>query len=91
MRRFASYEIFTVQLTNSGSLDERYSRLSGNSNIPSLNSGLFISGQNLIVDSTGFFNNGIKISGSLILNGRNILVTELGNVYSPSITTFGTN
>lgn len=69
MRRFQGYEIFTEQLTNSGTLDLRYARISGNDTGINLSNGLIVSGGILRSSDSGVFNNGINISGALIING----------------------
>lgn len=47
MRTFNGLQIFTEQLTNSGQLDLRYVRISGNSAVPNLNAGVRIGGYNI--------------------------------------------
>lgn len=53
MRTFNGLQIFTQQLTNSGQLDQRYVRISGNDSIPNLNAGIIV-GSNLIPTGTSF-------------------------------------
>jgi hypothetical protein len=69
MRRFDGLEIFTVNLTNSGALDLRYAAQTGNNTNINLNSGLIITGESAIFNDSGFFNNGISVSGQFVLNG----------------------
>lgn len=90
MRTFNGLQIFTNQLTNSGSLDLRYARITGNDQNIYLNSGTTISGRSLISNTQANFNSGVRITGDLILNGIKILATEIGTLYAPSTTTFGT-
>ena len=74
MRTFNGLQIFTEQLTNSGQLDMRYVRISGNNSIPNLNLGVII-GQNGI--PTAEFYPGV--SGQIMLDNNNIYVCSSGN------------
>lgn len=69
MRRFDGLETFTVNLTNSGALDLRYAAQTGNSANINLNSGLIITGGNLTFNDSGFFDDGIRVSNTFVLNG----------------------
>lgn len=84
MRNYFGYGQFTNTSLNTGQLDLRYVRITGNDSSPNFNQGLTVSGL-FTVNSSGIFNNGLVISGGLILNGRQILITSSGEVYSPSV------
>lgn len=83
MRRFQGYEIFTEQLTNSGTLDLRYARITGGNPQVNLNNGLIVSGGLLTSSDSGIFNNGINISGALIINGIRISSID-GLLFAPN-------
>ena len=86
MRTFNGLQIFTEQLTNSGQLDLRYVRITGNNSIVNLNQGAIITGQSLTVNSSGIFNNGISVNGNFILNGQQVLISSAGSLFSPTVT-----
>ena len=86
MRTFNGLQIFTEQLTNSGQLDLRYVRITGNNSIVNLNQGAIVTGQNLTVNSSGIFNNGISVNGSFFLNGQQVLISSAGTLFSPTVT-----
>jgi len=86
MRTFNGLQIFTEQLTNSGQLDLRYVRITGNNSIVNLNQGAIVTGQNLTVNSSGIFNNGISVNGNFFLNGRQVLISSAGALFSPTVT-----
>lgn len=86
MRTFNGLQIFTQQLTNSGQLDLRYVRITGNNSIVNLNQGAIVTGQNLTVNSSGIFNNGISVNGNFLLNGQQVLISSAGTLFSPTVT-----
>jgi hypothetical protein len=86
MRTFNGLQIFTEQLTNSGQLDLRYVRITGNNSIVNLNQGAIVTGQNLTVNSSGIFNNGISVNGNFLLNGQQVLISSAGTLFSPTLT-----
>ena len=86
MRTFNGLQIFTEQLTNSGQLDLRYVRITGNNSIVNLNQGAIVTGQNLTVNSSGIFNNGISVNGNFLLNGQQVLISSAGTLFSPTVT-----
>lgn len=86
MRTFNGLQIFTEQLTNSGQLDLRYVRITGNNSIVNLNQGAIVTGQNLTVNSSGIFNNGISVNGIFLLNGQQVLISSAGALFSPTVT-----
>ena len=47
MRTFNNLQIFTNQLTNSGQLDLRYPRITGNNSVVNLDGGIRIGGMNV--------------------------------------------
>jgi hypothetical protein len=86
MRTFNGLQIFTEQLTNSGQLDLRYVRITGNDSRVNLNQGAIVTGQSLTVNSSGIFNNGISVNGNFILNGQQVLISSAGTLFSPTVT-----
>lgn len=74
MRTFKGLQIFTTQLTNSGQLDARYVRISGNETIPNLNLGIRI-GSNGIPSASNF----PGYSGQLSWDNLNFYICVSGN------------
>jgi len=67
-------------------LENKYVRITGNSNTINLNNGLFVSGLPLTVKSSGIFQSGLSIQGDLILNGRKVIILAQGDSFSTSST-----
>ena len=82
MRRFRGLEIFTENLTNSGTLDERYARVDQNNVSINLNSGAIITGGQAVFNGSGEFYNGINVSGVFVFNGLPINSFQ-GNPFRP--------
>ena len=74
MRTFNGLQVFTNQLTNSGQLDLRYARITGNDAIININKGLVISQYGL---PTGQFSPGY--SGQIAIDVNNLYVCISGN------------
>jgi hypothetical protein len=74
MRTFNGLQIFTEQLTNSGQLDLRYVRISGNNSTPNFNLNLRLSDYG---KPTGEYSPGI--SGQIGLDSNSFYVCVSGN------------
>lgn len=82
MRTFYGYQVFTDRYVNTGQLDLRYLRLSGNNQRAVFNSGIVVSG-NFISNGSGIFLNGINVSGDFYLNGQKLIIPSVGITYFP--------
>lgn len=82
MRRFRGLEIFTENLTNSGTLDLRYARIGENNPTLNLTSGAIVTGGQAVFQDSGVFNNGIRVSGVFVFNGLPINSFD-GNPFVP--------
>lgn len=74
MRTFNGLQIFTEQLTNSGQLDLRYPRITGNNSTPNFNLGLRLSDYG---KPTGEYSPGI--SGQICIDSNNLYICVSGN------------
>jgi len=82
MRTFYGYQVFTDRNVNTGQLDLRYIRLSGNDNTAVFNNGMTVSG-NFISNGSGIFLNGINVSGDFYLNGEKLIIPTVAPTYIP--------
>lgn len=88
MRTFNGLQIFTTQLTNSGQLDLRYIRITGNQNVENLktfNDGLVLSKNNLasIPSTSTPVSSPIGVTGQMIFSAPHIYIcTEVDQVNS---------
>lgn len=74
MRTFNGLQVFTEQLTNSGQLDQRYVRITGNNSIPNLNLGVRV-GSNSTPNASSF----PGYSGQLSWDSSNFYLCVSGN------------
>lgn len=74
MRTFNGLQIFTQQLTNSGQLDTRYVRISGNTEIANLNAGIRV-GSNAKPTASNF----PGYSGQFSWDNTNFYICVSGN------------
>ena len=74
MRTFNALQIFTEQLTNSGQLDARYVRITGNASEANLNAGVRIGSSSVPTSQ-----NSIGYSGQLSWNQSHLYVCLSGN------------
>ena len=74
MRTFNGLQIFTEQLTNSGQLDQRYVRITGNISEVNLNAGVRIGASSIPVSQ-----NSIGYSGQLAWNQNHLYICLSGN------------
>ena len=63
-------------------LATKYVQITGNNQRINLNNGLTISGNPLIVASSGIFRSGLSIEGDLILNGRKAIIQTEGQSFA---------
>lgn len=83
MRTYYGYQVFTDRNVNTGQLDLRYVRITGNSATPVFNNGLNVSGS-FVSNATGVFLNSIIVSGDFILNGQKLIIPTVGQAFDPS-------
>ena len=74
MRTFNGLHIFTEQLTNSGQLDLRYVRITGNDSLINLNHGVILADNNK--PTSEYFPG---ISGQIVVDSNSIYVCVSGN------------
>ena len=74
MRTFNGLQIFTQQLTNSGQLDLRYTRITGNDSETNLNAGVRIGAGSIPVSQ-----NSIGYSGQLTWNQTHLYICLSGD------------
>jgi hypothetical protein len=91
VRTFNGLQIFTEQLTNSGQLDARYIRITGNQNVQNLktfNDGLVLSKNNSVTTPTAStpVSSPVGVTGQMIFSSPNIYIcTEVdqsNNLYT---------
>jgi hypothetical protein len=80
MRTFNGLQVFTDQLTNTGQLDLRYPRITGNVSLVNLNAGVRI-GSSSVPSSQ----NSIGYSGQLAWNQSHLYICLSGNGVSDGI------